>query len=235
MLQNWKSVSLSRLDVSHRKGPERLLRAFLLTVWPSIYYNASMKTSLVFNLWVLGLGALLAGLPGAAQAQTAAPATSTDTASQNGWLEGTITNNDGHPVQDGYMGTVTGKTIKLTRHGGGAYSVLSDTTMGGFYSLHGLKPGIYDISVTTGYCGNTGSTPYRPQRILGVLISPGQRTLLNIFMPPGDTLQEAGQSAVIFTPATTVTEELTRMQKEIDDLKQQVAALTKTLATPVKP
>ncbi len=113
--------------------------------------------------------------------------------------------------------------------------MLSDTTMGGFYSIHGLKPGIYDISVTTGYWGNTGSAPYRPQRILGVLIRPGQRTLLNIVMPLGDTLQETGQSAVLSAPATNVTEELARMQKEIDDLKQQVAALTKTPAAPVKP
>lgn len=189
----------------------------------------------MLNFRALALGALLAGLPGAAQAQTAAPTAATDTAFQYGWLEGTITNSDGHPVQDGYTGTVTGKTVKLIRHGGGAYSVSSDTTMGGFYSLHGLKPGIYDISVTTGYWGNTGSAPYRPQRILGVLIRPGQRTLLNIVMPPGDALQETGQSAVVSAPATNVTEELARMQKQIDDLKQQVAALTKTPTAPAKP
>lgn len=227
---------MSRLDIlDNEKGWEQTLRAFFVDSPRPIYYNDCMKILLLYNLWALALSALVILFACAAQAQTPAPAPAADTASQYGWLEGTITNSDGHPVQDRDTGTGAGKTIKLVRHGGGAYSAQSDITMGGFYSIHELKSGIYDISVTTGYWGNTGSAPYKPQRILGVLIKPKQRTLLNIVMPPGDALQETGQPAVVSAPATNVTEELARMQKEIEELKQQVAALTKTAAAPAKP
>ena len=154
-----------------------------------------------------------------------------DSSSQYGWLEGTITTDHGHPVEEGNLGG--GKQVKLVRHGGGVYTIASDQSMGGFYSNHELKPGIYDVSVTTGYWGNTGSQPYRPQRILGILIKPGQRTLLNIVMPKGDTLQETGQPAVISAPDANVTDQLARMQKQIDDLKAQVAALMKAIGTQV--
>jgi len=180
-------------------------------------------------------------LPCTAHAQSPTP-TPTDSASQYGWLEGTIITEQGNPVQEAYSNFGPAKSIKLVRHGGGTYTIPSDLSMGGFYSNHTLKPGIYDISVTTGYGSNTGSTPYRPQRILGIVIKSGQRTLLNIVMPQGATLEETGKPAVVSAPATNVTEELARMQKQIDDLKQQVAALLKvsaipttTPATPTKP
>lgn len=173
----------------------------------------------------------LALLPCAAHAQSPTPAP-TDPAPQYGWLEGTITTEQGNPVQETSSGFGLAKSIKLVRHGGGAYTIPSDLSMGGFYSNHTLKPGIYDISVTTGYWGNTGSMPYRPQRVLGIVIKPGQRTLLNIIMPQGLTLEETGQPAVVSAPATNVTEELARMQKQIDDLKQQVATLLKATAAP---
>lgn len=173
----------------------------------------------------------LALLPCAAHAQSPTP-TPTDPASQYGWLEGTLTTEQGNPVQEAYYNLAPAKSIKLVRHGGGAYTLPSDLSMGGFYSNHTLKPGIYDISVTTGYSGNTGSIPYRPQRILGIVIKPGQRTLLNIVMPQGPTLEETGQPAVVSAPATNVTQELARMQKQIDGLKQQVATLLKATAAP---
>lgn len=165
-----------------------------------------------------------------AQTPTAAP---TEPGSQYGWLEGTVTTDQGHPVEERNFGG--SKQIKLTRHGGGTYTVISDSSMGGFYSNHELKPGVYDVSVTTGFWGNTGSIPYRPQRILGVLIKPGRRTLLNIVMPTGDTLQETGVPTVVSTQVTNVAVEIARMQKQIDDLKQQVAALQTALTGTAKP
>lgn len=171
-------------------------------------------------------------LAGAIHAQTPTSA-ATDPSSQYGWLEGTVTTDQGHPVEERNMGG--GKQIKLVRHGGGAYAVQSDPSMGGFFSNHQLKPGIYDVSVTTGFWGNTGSAPYRPQRILGLLIKPGQRTLLNIVMPQGETLQETGEAVVASALATNVADELTKMQKQIDDLKQQVAALQTALTATAKP
>ncbi len=171
-------------------------------------------------------------LPAMAHAQTPAPAAA-EPSSQYGWLEGTVTTDQGHPVEERNMGG--GKQIKLIRHGGGAYTIPSDPSMGGFFSNHELRPGVYDINVTTGFWSNTGTTPYRPQRILGVLIKSGQRTLLNIVMPEGETLQETGEAAVVSTPTTNVAAEIARMQKQIDDLKQQVAALQTALTATAKP
>ncbi len=148
---------------------------------------------------------------------------------QYGWVEGTITTDQGHPVEERSLGG--GKQIKLVRHGGRAYTTVSDLSMGGLYSIHGLKPGIYDVSVTTGFWDNTGSRPYRPQRILGLLIKPGQRTLLNIVMPEGDTLQETGEATIVSAQVTNVAAEIAQQQKQIDDLKAQVAALLKATGT----
>ena len=169
-------------------------------------------------------------LPCVAYAQAPTPDT-TDPSTQYGWLEGTITTEQGNPVQETSSNFTLGKSIRLTRHGGGSYTIISNLSMGGFYSNHQIKPGIYDISVTTGYWDNTGSRPYRPQRILGIFIKPAQRTLLNIVMPEGATLQESGEAVVVSAPATNVTDELAKMQKQIDDLKQQVTALLKATAT----
>ncbi len=159
--------------------------------------------------------------------------TATEPSPQYGWLEGTVTTDQGHPVVEPDF--TAGKQVKLVRHGGGAYTIQSDPLMGGFYSNHELKPGIYDVSVTAGRYGNTGSAFYRPQRILGVLIKPGQRTLLNIIMPPGDTLQETGTTAGVSVQVTIVAAEIAQVQQQIDDLKQQVAALKASLTATAKP
>lgn len=171
-------------------------------------------------------------LPCVVYAQAPA-ATATGPLPQYGWLEGLVTTDQGHPVVEPDF--TAGKQVKLVRHGGGAYTIQSDPLMGGFYSNHELKPGIYDVSVTAGRYGNTGSAFYRPQRILGVLIKPGQRTLLNIVMPPGDTLQETGTTAGVSVQVTTIVAEIAQQQKQIDDLKQQVAALKASLTATAKP
>ncbi len=208
-----------------------MLWAFLLTVGPSIYYNASMKTSLILNLRVFALGALLAVLPGAAQAQTAAPTAATDTTFQYGWLEGTITNSEGQAVS-GQKFTNAPKHIKGVRQGGGEFDVQTDYQLGGLYSAKNIRPGVYDITLERGYVNDVA---YCPERIFGVVVKPGERTILKIVMDQGETYEEVGKPAVVSAPATNVTEELARMQKEIDDLKQQIAALTKTSAVPAKP
>ncbi len=190
-----------------------------------------MKFCYILTTRCLSFLAALPLLTSIAYGQTPTPPPA-DSNSQYGWLEGTITTDQGHPVEENNMG---GKQIKLIRHGGGVYTITSDPAMGGFYSNRQLKPGVYDVDVTRGYWDNTGSRPYRPQRILGVLVKPGQRTLLNIVMPEGDTLQETGEPATVSTSAANVADELARMQKQIDDLKQQVAALKVALTATAKP
>ncbi len=163
-----------------------------------------------------------------AQAPTTAP---TEPSSQYGWLEGTITNSDGQAIHsDTYSND--GKHIKGIRQGGGEFDVQSDTQLGGLYSAKNLRPGVYDIVISKSYIGNVA---YCPERIFGVVVKPGERTVLKIVMDQGDTYEEIGRPAVVSAPATNVTEELAKMQKQIDDLKQQVAALLKAVPTASTP
>ena len=164
-----------------------------------------------------------------AYAQTPVPATS-DASSSYGWLEGTITNSDGQPISQRNL--AGGQEIKGIRQGGGQFDVQSDLNLGGLFSVKNLRPGIYDITLEKGWVGGQlgPQTPYCPERIFGVLIKPGERTVLKIVMDQGDTYEEVGKPAVVSAPATNVTDELARMQKQIDDLKQQVATLLKATA-----
>ena len=161
-----------------------------------------------------------------AHAQAPAPAP-TAPASPYGWLEGTVTNNQGEAITI-QPGQLHGESIKGIRQDGGQFDVQSDLQLGGLYSATNLRPGIYDLTLEKGFVGNTS---YCPERIFGVIVKPGERTVLKIVMDQGDTYEEIGKPAVVSAPATNVTEELAQMQKQIDDLKQQVAALLK--AAPV--
>ena len=156
-------------------------------------------------------------------------------ASQYGWLEGTITNNQGQAISNNAFSD--GKHLKGVRQGGGEFDTQTDTRLGGLYSLKNIRSGIYDITIEKGYIA---STPFCPERIFGVVVKPGQRTVLNIIMDQGETYEEVGKPEVVTNPATNVTMELAQMQKQIDDLKQQVAALQKPVsptppAAPAKP
>ena len=102
----------------------------------------------------------------------------------------------------------------------------TDLQLGGLYSAKNIKPGVYDITLEKGY---VGSTTYCPERILGVVIKPGQRTVLNIVMDEGQIYEEIGKPTFVTNMATNVTVQLEQMQKQIDDLKQQIAALQQKL------
>lgn len=175
-------------------------------------------------------------LPCAIHAQS--PSTAVDPAAQYGWIEGTITNSDGQAIHsDTYSND--GKHIKGVRQGGGEFDVQSDTQLGGLYSVKNLRPGIYDLTISKSYVGNVA---YCPERIFGLVVKPGERTVLRIVMDQGETYEEIGKPSVVSAPATNVADELAKMQKQIDDLKQQVTSLLKATAvagvaqtTPAKP
>jgi hypothetical protein len=61
----------------------------------------------------------------------------------------------------------------------------TDIQHGGLYTFDGLKPGVYDVLVEAGHVPET-NTDYRPQRILGVVVKPGE-TDLDITVHPGAT------------------------------------------------
>jgi hypothetical protein len=88
--------------------------------------------------------------------------------------------------------------------------------MGGLYALRNLPPGVYEVSVLDAYIG---PAKFRPQRLHSVLVKPGVRTVLNITMQPGETLQEIGKPVVVAEPAIIVSEELARLRREIAALR----------------
>jgi hypothetical protein len=65
----------------------------------------------------------------------------------------------------------------------------ADNNLGGLYTFDNLKPGVYNIIVEA---GQLGTIHYRPQRILGVVVKPGQETTLDITLHEGTTLEEVG-------------------------------------------
>ncbi len=70
--------------------------------------------------------------------------------SQYGWLEGTITNNQGQAIMaKGFMAG-GGEQIKGVRQGGGEFEVQADPDMGGLFSVKNIKPGIYDLTLEKG-------------------------------------------------------------------------------------
>ena len=191
-------------------------------------------------MFTIRLPLLLAALTlvtSAAYAQVPAASTAIPS-SQYGLLEGTITNSDGQMISQRNL--AGGQVIKGIRQGGGQFEAQSDLNMGGLYSAKNLRPGVYDIVIEKGWVGGQlgSQTPYCPERIFGVIIKPGERAVLKIVMDQGDTYEEVGKPAMVSAPATNVTGELAKMHKQIDDLKAQVAALSKALpaapATPAK-
>jgi hypothetical protein len=134
---------------------------------------------------------------------------------QTGSLTGTITSPDNKPVNANGPLIATGVFINLQEYAkasvydpgdyhtrgvfgdaeNGRSRVSSNLTMGGLYTFNNLRPGVYNLVVEAGVLPDNergGYTYYRPQRIVGVVVKPGQETVLDIVMHPGDKLQQSG-------------------------------------------
>ncbi len=134
---------------------------------------------------------------------------------QTGTLTGTITSPEGKPVNANSGLIATGVFVNLQKRGKDAFydpgdfrtrgvfgdaengrgRVSSNRAMGGLYTFGNLQPGVYNLVVEAGVIPDNvrgGYTYYRPQRIVGVVVKPGQETVLDIIMHPGDKLQQSG-------------------------------------------
>ncbi|MGI9035549.1 MAG: carboxypeptidase-like regulatory domain-containing protein [Pyrinomonadaceae bacterium] len=67
----------------------------------------------------------------------------------------------------------------------------TDSQLSGLYTFKNLRPGVYNLLVEAGQL--PGGRKYRPQRIVGVVVKPGQETVLDITMHPGETLEFVGE------------------------------------------
>jgi hypothetical protein len=126
-----------------------------------------------------------------------------------GSISGTVTNTDQKPVNNTTTLLVGGVYLDIQEYrtevaynpGDSSLSrgVLADSAgnarrsadnnLGGLYTFDNLKPGVYNLIVEA---GQLGTTHYRPQRILGILVKPGQETPLDITLHEGIALEQIG-------------------------------------------
>lgn len=126
-----------------------------------------------------------------------------------GWLEGTVHTSDGDAADyTAYVSAhIDGKLIAKDS---------CDSGLDGFYEIRNLKPATYEIRVKRGKEG------WSPQRIFGVLIEPGKRSILNITLNSGSKLEEIGEPAVSSQSVIIISKEIERLQQEIDSLKNSL-------------
>lgn len=138
-----------------------------------------------------------------------------------GTIEGTVLNGKGEaPNHRGYYG------VEVRAAGPSNKNTISEPSLGGFYSIPDLKPGIYEVFVVASTLSGPG-TVYRPQRIQGVVVKPNSRAVLKIVVSEGTELEEIGKPAVATQPAIFIASELERLQRSIEELKKAVEGLKK--------
>jgi len=133
-----------------------------------------------------------------------------------GWIEGTLTDTNGTPpVVAGSMGV----PIVLKAEGSDVKAE-SNPTGGGFFAFRNLKPGLYELFIESAHPPDNNE-PLRPVHVSGIAVGAGKRTVLNVKMEPGKELQEIGKPAFTTQQFVVVSEELERLQAQIDELKKK--------------
>jgi hypothetical protein len=137
--------------------------------------------------------------------------------SRTAWLEGTVLDENGNPC-DGSM------TVSVIAPDGRTLGVkMPDANTGGLYSFHDIQPGTYEVRLAR----NTDHSR-APQRVFGVVLLSGQRTILNFVTKPGDGVIETGHPVVVTQPVIVVSQELARLQARIDELEKELASLKRS-------
>ena len=129
------------------------------------------------------------------------PAVSNPAAMQRGWLEGTITSADGHPITSAQALVRDGVTITIKKGSETVGSVKTDVMAGGFYSVQNCFPGTYSFVIPA---GQLPGKKFRPMLINNVVVKPGLRSVLNIVMPEGEGLERVNTPAVKMQPIKMV-------------------------------
>ena len=116
---------------------------------------------------------------------------------QYGWMEGTITNADGKPVDSARALIASGISFTIKKGAETMGSLKTDHMAGGFFSIQNCIPGTYSFLVEA---GSLPGKKFRPQLISNVVIKPGIRTLLKIVMSEGEGLERVEAPSVKMQP-----------------------------------
>lgn len=157
-----------------------------------------------------------------AAAAAAGLAVGQSSADASGWLEGTVLDTKGKPVWV-IAFQIPGFNVKAVPATGNPVEAEPKPDMGGLFTIKGLRSGVYEVLVPT---TKNADGQYRPQRIHGVMVKPGVRTMLNIAVSEGMQLQEVGRP-VASEHALVVSQELIRLARQGEQLQKQVEAVQK--------
>jgi hypothetical protein len=142
-------------------------------IFPSLKRTGVFAPVTVVALFCISMTAIVRIQPAYAQTDQA-----------TGWLEGTVVNSAGEATSGRDLCRTNSfacdpVTIKVL--GPSRVQTNTDRSLGGFFSIRDLKPGVYEVLVPLTYVGGKNDgVVYRPQHIHGVIIKPGTRTLLKI-------------------------------------------------------
>jgi len=137
-----------------------------------------------------------------------------------GWIEGVVINEAGLPVNHYNPGTPL--TLRFVSQDGREHVAPVHMTEGGFYTLRGVTPGIYEVFVPrTMRRKNNQELAYRPQHLFTVAVRNDTRTYLKIVVHPGTEIEEIGKPSVGTQVVVNISEELLKLQMQIDELKKR--------------
>lgn len=131
-----------------------------------------------------------------------------------GWLEGTVKDESGNPLD---------KWVVQLYNSDGTEgpSTFSTGSQGGFYSIRNIKPNVYEVRIYTsiGYSSER-ENELRQQRLFGVAVNKGIRSLLDIKLKEGKSrdFEEVGKPNVQTQKVMLLTEEIDRLKKQVDEL-----------------
>ncbi len=134
-----------------------------------------------------------------------------------GWLEGTVKDEFGNPLDKWIVQLYNSDGTE----GSWSHSIGSQ---GGFYSIRNIKPNVYEVRIyTSSAWSSERENELRQQRLFGVTINKGTRSLLDIKLKEGKSrdFEEVGKPNV-------QTQKVMLIMEEIDRLKEQIRKLEKT-------
>lgn len=131
-----------------------------------------------------------------------------------GWLEGTVKDVDGNPLNMWYVGLYDSNGNQRTYKD-------SKGSLGGLYSIRNIKPGVYEVRVYTSQVADRGNE-LRQQRIWGVAIKKGVRSILDVKLNEGRSrdFEEIGEPSVQTQKVVKLTEEIDQLKAQIEELKK---------------